>query len=91
MQSVDAELIRQLAEGANLTHKVDYEIFRYLDDFFVSYNEESTQLKIFETLQEILKGKKLSINTAKIKHYQKPIIFHSCRAATFTGSLVFLR
>ena len=74
LQSVDAALIKQLADGANLTHKVDYEIFRYVDDFFVFYNEESTQLKIFETLQEILKGKKLSINTAKIKHYQKPTI-----------------
>ncbi|WP_211420204.1 antiviral reverse transcriptase Drt3b [Agrobacterium tumefaciens] len=74
LQSVDAELITQLAEGANLTHKVDYEIFRYVDDFFVFYNDDSTQLKIFETLQQILKAKKLSINTAKIKHYQKPII-----------------
>lgn len=74
LQSVDAELITQLAEGANLTHKVDYEIFRYVDDFFVFYNENSTQLKIFENLQQILKAKKLSINTAKIKHYQKPII-----------------
>ena len=74
LQSVDAELITQLAEGNNLTHKVDYEIFRYVDDFFVFYNEESTQLQIFETLQEILKSKKLNINTAKIKHYQKPII-----------------
>lgn len=74
LQSVDAELIKQLATTANLTHKVDYEIFRYVDDFFVFYNEESTQLKVFETLQEILKGKKLSINTAKIKRHQKPII-----------------
>lgn len=73
LQSVDAELLRKLAK-ANLQHKVDYEIFRYVDDFFVFYNDESTQLKIFETLQEILKGKKLSINTAKIKHYKKPII-----------------
>ncbi len=74
LQSIDAELITQLAEGANLTHKVDYEIFRYVDDFFVFYNDDSTQLKIFETLQQILKTKKLSINTSKIKHYQKPII-----------------
>ena len=74
LQSVDSELIKQLADGADLKHKVDYEIFRYVDDFFVFYNDESTQKKIFETLQEILKGKKLSINTAKIKHYQKPII-----------------
>lgn len=73
LQSVDAELLKQLA-NANLRHKVDYEIFRYVDDFFVFYNEESTQLKIFETLQQVLKGKKLSINTAKIKPYKKPII-----------------
>lgn len=74
LQSVDAELIKQLSEGPKLIHKIDYEIFRYVDDFFVFYNEGSTQHKIFETLQEILKGKKLSVNTAKIKHYQKPII-----------------
>ena len=73
LQSVDADLLKQLAKS-NLHHKVDYEIFRYVDDFFVFYNEESTHLKIFETLQETLKGKKLSINTAKIKHYRKPII-----------------
>lgn len=74
LQSVDAELLKKLVERENLVHKVDYEIFRYVDDFFIFYNEESTHLKIFETLQEILKFKKLSINTAKIKHYQKPII-----------------
>ncbi len=74
LQSVDAELITQLAEKANLIHKIDYEIFRYVDDFFVFYNADSAQLKIIETLQEVLKSKKLSINTAKIKHYQKPII-----------------
>lgn len=73
LQSVDAELLKQLAK-VNLRHKVDYEIFRYVDDFFIFYNEEATQLKIFEALQIILKGKKLSINTAKIKHYKKPII-----------------
>ncbi|MCC5993941.1 MAG: RNA-directed DNA polymerase [Rhodobacteraceae bacterium] len=74
LQSVDSDLIKHLAARANLIHKVDYEIFRYVDDFFVFYNEDSTQLKIFETLQEILKGKKLSINSAKIKPYEKPII-----------------
>jgi hypothetical protein len=74
LQSVDAELLSRLSGNANLAHKVDYEIFRYVDDFFVFYNDESTQLKVFETLQDVLKTKKLSINTAKIKHYQKPII-----------------
>lgn len=73
LQSVDVELITQLAK-LDLTHKVDYEIFRYVDDFFVFYNAEATQIEIFETLQATLKSKKLGINTAKIKHYQKPII-----------------
>ena len=74
LQSVDIDRVKKLKEIANLTHQVDYEIFRYVDDFFVFYNEESTHLKIFEALQQILKSKKLSVNTAKIKHYKKPII-----------------
>ncbi|TRO22228.1 RNA-directed DNA polymerase [Ectopseudomonas mendocina] len=74
LQSIDTELLKTLSTRDNLTHKVDYEIFRYVDDFFIFYKDESTQIKIFETLQEILKSKKLSINSAKIKHYQKPII-----------------
>jgi len=74
LQSVDIELIKKLKETANQSHKVDYEIFRYVDDFFVFYNEESTQLKIFDALQQLLKSKKLGINTAKIKYYKKPII-----------------
>lgn len=74
LQSVDVELIKQLAKGPRLKHKVDYKIFRYVDDFFVFYNEDSMRAVIFETLQNILKSKKLNINTAKIKLYEKPII-----------------
>lgn len=74
LQSVDKDLIIKLSDRENLTHKVDYEIFRYVDDFFVFYNDDSTQLKIFEMLQQVLRSKKLSINTAKVKHYKKPII-----------------
>lgn len=74
LQAVDVELVRKLLEVEKLTHKVDYEIFRYVDDFFVFYNDDSTQIKIFETLQKVLKSKKLAINTAKIKYYKKPII-----------------
>ncbi len=74
LQSVDVELQNRLAKTARLTHKIDYEVFRYVDDYFVFYNENSTQLKILETLQAVLREKKLNINTAKIKPYEKPII-----------------
>lgn len=74
LQSADVELERALADRAKLKHKVDYEIFRYVDDYFVFYNEQSTEFRVIEELQEILKTKKLSINAAKVKSYPKPII-----------------
>lgn len=74
LQSIDVDLERALLKGAELKHKVDYEIFRYVDDYFVFFNEPSTELKVIEELQEILRTKKLAINTSKIKLYPKPII-----------------
>jgi hypothetical protein len=74
LQSIDVELEQALLNRANLKHKVDYEIFRYVDDYFVFYNDPSAEPRIIEELQEVLKSKKLAINPAKIKHYPKPII-----------------
>ena len=74
LQAIDADLMARLSKTAKLDHKVHYQIFRYVDDYFVFYNDESTQQKIREVLQEALKEMKLSINSAKVKHYEKPII-----------------
>ena len=74
LQSVDNELESRLRRRSNLIHKVDYEAFRYVDDYFVFYNAQSTSLKVLETLQEVLKAKKLGINVEKSKIYGKPII-----------------
>lgn len=74
LQAVDVELESVLSQKAKLTHKVDYEIFRYVDDYFVFYNEPSTELRVIEELQQILKSKKLAINASKVKSYPKPII-----------------
>ena len=88
LQSVDVELIEKLAKEENLFHKIDYEIFRYVDDFFVFYNKESTFMKIFDMLQRVLKSKKLSINSAKVKQYQKPIITEITIAKERVSSLL---
>ena len=74
LQSVDVELADRLHSEVNLVHRVHYEIFRYVDDYFVFYDEPSAKLKIIETLQDVLRQKKLSINTAKMRSYEKPII-----------------
>ena len=74
LQSIDVELERALLKRSKLKHKDDYEIFRYVDDYFVFFNDPSTELKVIEELQEVLKTKKLAINTSKVKSYPKPII-----------------
>lgn len=88
LQSVDRDLQERLLKDAKLRHKVDYEIFRYVDDFFVFYNEPSTQLKVIELLQDALKAKKLSINSSKIKIYEQPIITEISVAKERVSSLL---
>lgn len=74
LQAVDVEIERRLHEDAKLVHKVDYEVFRYVDDFFVFYNQESTYHKFIEVAQVVLSEYKLAINSGKFKVYSKPII-----------------
>ena len=88
LQSVDAELQTRLWKISKLSHKIDYEVFRYVDDYFIFYNDASTQLLVFEALQDILRTKKLSINTAKIKLYEKPIITEITIAKSKVTSLL---
>ena len=74
MQSIDVNLDSYLNEKYNFIHKVDYEIFRYVDDYFVFYNKPSAQKDIIDALEICLKKMKLTINSSKIKNYEKPII-----------------
>lgn len=74
LQAVDDEIMNRLRIDHKLQHRVNYRAYRYVDDFFVFYNDESTKLLFLEVLQEVLRGYKLSINSAKTKDYKKPII-----------------
>ena len=74
MQSVDVKIERNLRDRFDLTHKVDYEVFRYVDDFFIFLKDESLEEKVVDTVQEALGDVKLSINMSKKKSYSKPII-----------------
>ena len=73
LQSVDRDLFLEL-QKRKCEHKVDYEMFRYIDDYFVFYNDETTKCAIVELLQLKLKDVKLRLNTAKAVDYEKPII-----------------
>lgn len=73
LQEIDDKAKREL-EVSELISKRDYEIFRYVDDYFVFYNDESTKEKILTTFRLGLREFKLSLNEAKTIHYDKPII-----------------
>lgn len=74
LQRIDRNVETVLRETEDLKHKVDYEIFRYVDDFFVFYNSESTKDKILKHFRLQLKDYKLYLNDSKTILYEKPII-----------------
>jgi hypothetical protein len=74
LQKVDQSLLLVLAKEHGLVHKRDFRIFRYLDDYFIFFNEESAYQLIYEFLGNGLSKYKLGLNVLKMKRYEKPII-----------------
>lgn len=73
LQHIDKVISNQLKEF-NLVNKMHYQIFRYVDDYFIFYNEENEKERIQECIQVNLRKYKLSFNWAKSENYRKPII-----------------
>ena len=74
LQSVDRDVETSLFENNKLTHKRDYQVFRYVDDYFVFYNNNVDLNCILDTFSHYLTGMKLSVNKTKTKVYEKPVI-----------------
>ena len=89
LQSIDKAVLDDLHLKHNLLHKKDYEIFRYVDDYFIFFDDISTEERILEALQTALKEYKLYLNFSKAKAYEKPIITEISmaknRIASFLG------
>ena len=73
MQKIDLNVFHKLKKK-DLFFKKDYEIFRYIDDFFVFYNEDNHKDKILNEYRHQLKEYKLFLNDSKTKTFEKPII-----------------
>lgn len=73
-QDVDRCLEQVLRSEQHLTNKVDYEIFRYVDDYFVFCDREDVAKYIRRHLSELLKRFKLTLSSEKSEYYERPII-----------------
>lgn len=73
LQRIDHDVL-EILRGKSLYHKKDYEIFRYVDDYFVFFNDTDTKDEILKTYRVQLKEYKLHVNDSKAILYTKPII-----------------
>ena len=73
LQSIDKK-IEQILRDKGIYHKVDYEIYRYVDDFFVFYNKEKTRNEILDNYKITLKDYNLLLDNSKTILYEKPLI-----------------
>ncbi len=75
LQSVDIAVERILRDREKpLKHRKNYEIFRYVDDYFIFYNHDEDGQLITQVLVECLAEVKLAVNSSKTVVYRKPII-----------------
>lgn len=72
LQSVDLQIKEKLKNKYVLEEGEDYQILRYIDDYFVFYNKGEQYIS--EVLLEVLKEYKLNLNTHKTEIYTRPII-----------------
>lgn len=73
LQKIDIAIEAKLkAEGFYL--RKHYELYRYVDDYFLFFDEELLKDKVLTLFKHELKTYKLSINNSKSKDYKKPII-----------------
>lgn len=73
LQKVDKNVEKQLKDK-NLSYKKDYDIFRYVDDFFVFYTKDSIKEIILDCYKVELQRYNLFLNDAKTNLIEKPII-----------------
>ena len=73
MQSIDNSIVKNL-KNDGLELEKDYQIYRYIDDYFIFYNDNDIFNKIKTAIQINLKKYKLSLNQHKEEKYVRPII-----------------
>lgn len=81
LQQIDKEVRRLLQNQTSpWLYRRDYEIFRYVDDVFVFYNDDDCREDIMTTYRLQLKEFKLYVNNDKTDLFEKPIITGITRA-----------
>jgi len=90
LQKIDKNIQQRLRDTKpkEYLHKIHYEIFRYVDDYFIFYDDEQVKDKIIEICKHELKEYNLYISDTKTIEFVKPIITDLTIAKTKITDLI---
>lgn len=75
LQYIDQKVEHELLDDEKIIrHKSNYECYRYVDDYFLFYNEEKVRELFMESLTKWLKEFKLQISPSKTEEFERPFI-----------------
>lgn len=73
-QKVEQELLNKKHPNESIHHKSTYECYRYVDDYFLFYNDEKDRGLFMESLTKWLKEFKMQISPSKTEEFERPFI-----------------
>lgn len=73
LQYIDRNVEQELWEE-KLCQKSNYECYRYVDDYFLFYNDEKDRRLFMESITKRLKEFKLQISPSKTEEFERPFI-----------------
>jgi len=87
MQHIDLRAETELKK-AGFANKVDYECYRYVDDFFLFYNNEEVREKALRIFDDLLREFKMTISHEKTTLIERPFITDITRAKNLIDRLL---
>lgn len=73
LQNIDSKIISALS-SLNIKYGKDYVIKRYVDDYFLFYNDEKFSIQIKRCVLDHLSDYKLFLNESKDEYFKRPFI-----------------
>lgn len=74
LQKIDKNVEEKIFKLNGSINKIDYEVYRYVDDYFLFCDDDILKEAIFKIFKHELKEYKMSINNSKTIEYKKPLI-----------------
>ncbi len=74
LQRIDKTVEEKILKLNGSKNKTDYELYRYVDDYFLFCDDDILKEEIFKIFKHELKEYKMSLNNSKTIEYKKPLI-----------------